>query len=443
MNRTLRLLRLPAEGCDFGHLLVMAAFDDPERGVVNCAAAPLLAAALKAERAGTSSGPAIRLGRERLMVSPEAARASGVMFAVSYLDSEGVAGGFALAARRDDQAGMAAALRAAERWMSAVGSRRLLMDDGVPLCWGGQRAVRLTQESAAGDEPAYVLGYHVADRASLDDLSGRRVIFTEDLDTVPEGSRIVFPAHGVSMMARATAVARGLRIVDGTCPLVAAAHDDAARYADRGDLVVVIGRAGDAAMPPLVAHAAGTAVIAATREDVCCLDWPDGDRVSFVIDPGMPAADVMPVMAALRARFPRLRGYHLDMMCSHASDRAHTVASVAAESELTLIVAGDGEDADTESLARIAVRAGGRPWIVRRLADISPELLKGVTTLGLVPTLVAPPGLAARVARALSGLGPLSLSRRNVHTWPDALPRPPHDCDDDPCRPAAPGPAGT
>jgi 4-hydroxy-3-methylbut-2-enyl diphosphate reductase len=421
MNRSLRLLRLPAIGCGFGDVLTATVFNDPERGTVNCPAAPLLAAALEAERLeaeriGLGSGPRVRLGRVHPAAPGTVSQASGVMFAVSYVGRDGAAGGFALAAHAADKAGVAVASRAARRWMGTMHSRRLLMDGGAPLCWGARRAMRLIREAGAGDGPVYVFGRPVADRASLEELRCLRVVFTEDPDMVLEASTVVFPAHGTSLMTRAVAASRGLRIVDGTCPLVTAVQADTTVYADRGDLVVMIGNPRDAVVPPLMAQAQGTVVVVRTRDDVSRLEWDNGDRVSFVIDPAMTAADAMPVLAALRSRFPRLRGHHLDVMCGHASDRLHAISSVAADSELVLIVAGSGEDEEITGVLLAASDSGARTLIVRCLADIDPDLLAGVTAIGLVTTLSAPAGLAERVARALSGLGPLSVYRRGVST---------------------------
>jgi 4-hydroxy-3-methylbut-2-enyl diphosphate reductase len=163
-----------------------------------------------------------------------------------------------------------------------------------------------------------------------------------------------------------------------------------------------------------------------TRDDVSRLAWGDGERVSFVIDPAMPASAAMPVLAALRARFPRIRGHHLDVMCDHATDQAHAMASVAADSELMLIITDSGEDADAADAGTVdveamaAVRAvqgaDARVHVVRRLADIGPDLLADATSVGLAATLGAPPGLAEQVTGALSGLGPVTVSSRSVRT---------------------------
>jgi 4-hydroxy-3-methylbut-2-enyl diphosphate reductase len=275
--------------------------------------------------------------------------------------------------------------------------------------------------SATDPAPAYVLGRPVAKPASLLRLQSMGVLFNADAGTVPDGAHVVIPAHGATPAQRSEAAARGLRVTDGTCPLVAAAQTDAASYADRGDLVVVIGRADDAVVSSLAAQAHGTVVVAQTPDAVPLLECADGDRVSFVIDPGMPARDALPVLAALRARFPRVRGHNLDVMCGHSTDQLYTVSSIAAESDLLLIIAGSGDDAGIRHMVSIADRVSTRHQVIRRLADVSPSLLREVTAAGLVTAPSAPTGLTDQLLTALAGLGPLSVCQRNVHTRREPL----------------------
>jgi len=383
----------------------------------------LLAAVLADRLAVAGSGLRARLGAAGSVPPGAGPGAGGVMFAVSYVGGDGAAGGFAFAAHGGDEAAMTVASRSAREWMAAVRSRRLVMAADAPLCWGGRRAASLMREAAAEGGPVHVLGHPVVGRESLDELRRLGVRSVADLDAVPDGGRVAFPAHGASLMARAGAEARGLRVVDATCPLVSAAARDAASYAGRGDLVVVIGHPGDAAVATLASSAGGLVAVVQVPEDASRLAWADGERVSFVIDPAMPASDSLPVLAALRARFPRIRGHHLDVMCEHGTDRAQAIASIAADSEVLIIIAGggaDAEDAGIEAVVRAAGRAGARPQVVRRLADISPGLLAGATSVGLAATLGAPRGLAGEVAGALSGLGPVTVLSRSVRTRREA-----------------------
>jgi 4-hydroxy-3-methylbut-2-enyl diphosphate reductase len=378
MQRTLRTRRLPARGARRGEVALLTGFTDPEYGWVRCDAAPLLAADLAARQVPAAVRTAALDGA-----------ADGILFTVSYLDRRGVAGGFALMAHQDDAARIVAAQEAATRWRALLRSRRLLVADVPALCWGGRRALRLIKE------PAVSLGQPAgaAEMASV-----------ADLDLMPDDATIALPAHGATLAARAEIAARGIRVIDATCPLVAAAQADAAARAADSDLVVVIGDAEHAATSVLAEHAGDSAVIVSCPEEVAGLACRWSSRVSFVIEPGMSAERAMPVLRALRARFPRLHGHHLDALCDATSDREQTIASVAAASELVLVLGAD------ERITGTPVR------VITRLSDLDPSLLNDVTVVGLVTGLSADPALSREVIASVSGLGPLSVRRRGTRT---------------------------
>ena len=324
------------------------------------------------------------------------------MVAVSYLDRYGRAGGYALVAGPDNEK---RAEETARAWMRVLRSRRLTIADVPALCWGGQRAQAMITEAAAD----YVVGRPVGSHTA-------RVV--ADLDQVPDGARVALPAHGASLAVRAEAAARGMRVTDATCPLVAGVHADAAAYASRGDTVLVIGDPAHAATRVLAEQAGEAGLVVTGTDQAGRLAGVDPERVSFVIDPGLQTEHALAILAVLRRRFPQLRGHHFDVLCDAASDRARTIESVAATSELMLVVTGS--PADMPALVKTGLVNTGpvnaRATAVTRLADLSPDLLDGITSIGLASTLSAPAGLADDVVRALSGLGPLSVVRHGAST---------------------------
>jgi 4-hydroxy-3-methylbut-2-en-1-yl diphosphate reductase len=375
MNKSLRLRHVPVTTAQSGRMHVATIFDDAERGMITSGAAQLLAA---------TTGSA----------TTDPGTADGVMIAVSYLDRYGRAGGYALVADPDNEK---RAEETARAWMRVLRSRRLTIADVPALCWGGQRAQAMITEAAAD----YVVGRPVGTHTA-------RVV--ADLDQVPDGARVALPAHGASLAVRAEAAARGMRVTDATCPLVAGVHADAAAYASRGDTVVVIGDPAHAATRVLAEQAGEAGLVVTGTDEVSRLAGVDPQRVSFVIDPGLRTEHALAILAVLRRRFPQLRGHHFDVLCDAASDRARTIESVAATSELMLVVTGSPAD-----LPPVLVNTA-RATAVTRLADLSPDLLDGITSVGLASTLSAPAGLADDVVRALSGLGPLSVVRHAAST---------------------------
>jgi 4-hydroxy-3-methylbut-2-enyl diphosphate reductase len=378
MNKTLRVQRLAAAAARRGEVIAATDFTHPERGLVPCPAAPLLAASL-------ARGSRVRLAAVTAGDGP------GVLVAASYLTRDGLAVGFGAVAHRDDPVGLAAAESVVTSWSRTLRSRRMLIADAAPLCWGARRAREMASDA------------------------GALVYDSEDLTGVADGGRVAFPAHGTTLAVRAEAAARGLRVTDGTCPLVDAARADIRSYADRGDTVVLIGRASHAVTATLADQAPAAVILVQDAADVDALSSIDGDRVSFVLQTGVPVEDSAPVLAALRARYPRLRGHHFDASCYEASDRAETVRSVAAACDLTLILGSD-HDPDTSAMAAVAASAGPEPHVVNDVGELKADRVATACTIGLVTARSAPPTLADEMIAVLAGLGPLSTATRRVAT---------------------------
>jgi 4-hydroxy-3-methylbut-2-en-1-yl diphosphate reductase len=392
-----------------GEVMVATEIGDPARGLLPCPAAPLVGGVLERRGIPTRYGPV-----------PHYAEASqsddgAVLFVMSALQGEGAATGIAAAANAVDGLAAAAARAAVEEWSATVGTRRLL--GGIsPWCEGAVRALEQARETVMfTDGPVHVYGWLAASEQARDDLAASGAIFVSSLEEVPDGSTLVIPAHGVPPAVLDEAARRGLRTVDATCPLVTAVHAETRRFVERGDQVVVIGPRGHAAAAGIAGQAPDHTVVTESPAGVSTVRVSDPRRVSYVLQPGIPVEEAAPVSAALRSRFPALRGPDPDGFCYAASDRKETIRAVAAASDLVLVL-GIEDEPDTRLLAGLARASRAKAHVIDDAGQVEPSWLAGVGTIGLAETISARPGLADRVTTALSGLGPLSVTRRRVTT---------------------------
>ncbi|WP_162793750.1 hypothetical protein [Streptomyces paludis] len=392
----------------------------PERGTVSSPAAPLLAAALGRGEPDP--------GRRRVRLHPvngTAADSGGggaVLVMASYLDLNGRAVGLGAAAHAGDRAAVEVCAELVAQWAGLLRSRRLLVADADPDCAGARAGIEATLRAVreAPDAPVHVYGRPVASVSRLARLTAAGVAITDDLDAVPDGGVVVFPPHGVPLPVRAEAAARGLGLVDTTCPLAALTHRDVAAYVHRGDTVVLITGARDTVAERVsVSQAPEFVLTMRSAAQAAGLQWSgaDPDRLSLVVQTGISVEDAAVMIGTLRERFPRVRGQHYDALCYAATDRADAVRMVAGTSDLTLVL-GAADDPDADHMEAEA-SAGGRT--VRRLAaagDVAAAWLTGVNAIGVVPTRSAPEELMTQVLDALAGLGPLSVVTRQVRTGP-------------------------
>lgn len=412
MRRTLRIEQVPAADVQRGEVLVATTYIHPERGSVQCAASPLLAAALRKVGLRVREGP--------VAVSDGTRCDGGVLFAVSYVDRQERVAGFGVAAHPRDDLAVATARRAALEWSRVLRSRRLLRAQALPMCWGARRSMAMiVAGTASGGPPVYVLGRPALRDRDVAALAVRGVRFADDLADVPVGARVALPAHGVSLAARAELRARGSEVIDSTCPLVAAGHADVRSYAGRGDTVVLIGGRDHVAAETFAGQGGEAVMMVRDVRDLAGLVGIDAERVSFVVQTGVPAEDAAPLVEALRARYPALGGFHYDVWCYAASDRTETIRSVAAASDVVLVVGAADHD-DTAHVATVARNAGTQVRVLEAVGGLVDVFaggwLTGAGTIGLATTWSTAPGLDAEIARVLAGLGPLSVVARSTST---------------------------
>jgi 4-hydroxy-3-methylbut-2-enyl diphosphate reductase len=413
MNRSaVREFQAPGIGLRRGELLVPTQVGDPARGPLACPAAPLIDGSLRRKGLRAALAPVPRLDDA----------GSDLGGAIVYLATCPQRGGgtaaLAAAASPDDRLSGAAASAAVEEWAAVAGTRRLLAA-GSPWCSGAARALNAAKATVADHvgrgHAVHIYGELAAPPEDAADLVALGVTSVTTLDGMEQGDIVIFAAHGVPPEVRAEAAARGLLVVDATCPLVAYVQGQAARLAERGDDLVLVGRPRTHAAMAITGQVPGHASVVETTGGTATLQVTDARRVSYLLQPGIPVESSTAVAGALRSRFPAVRRPHPDGFCYAPSDRAQTVRTIAADCELMLVL-GDPDSADARQLSGLARDCGTRTQVIAATGELTPAMLGGVTAIGMAESTSAPSALAGQVTAALAGLGSLNVVRRQVTT---------------------------
>ncbi len=403
-----RELPVPSIGMQRGEVLVPTHVGDPVHGLLSCPAAPLVAGSLRAR------GRPVQLAD----LSDEAsADFDARMYLVTCPREDGGTAAFAAAAAPGDALSAAAARTVIEEWAAVCANRSLLLS-ATPWCSGALHAASAASKAAAEhqntERRVCVLTPAAMPPETAAELAGLGATVADSLEGLEPGDVVVFPAHGVTAQLRADAARRELVVVDATCPIVAAAQEAAARAADRGHQIVLVGQPEQAATIPIVSLAPGRVTVAETPAKTAGISAAQGP-VSYLLEPGFSVEAGAPILSALRSRYPAARPAVPAEVCYAPSDRAGTIYSVALGSDLMLVV-GDPQSSDARYACGIARDAGTKAQLIGNVEDIKPAMLASVNTIGMAESTSAAAGLAARVLDALSGLGRLTIARRRLST---------------------------
>jgi 4-hydroxy-3-methylbut-2-enyl diphosphate reductase len=273
------------------------------------------------------------------------------------------------------------------------------------FCAGVVRAVDIVELALqAYRPPVYVHHEIVHNRHVVEALRQRGAIFVEAVLDVPEGSVLIFSAHGVPPTVREEAHLRKLRVIDATCPLVTKVHLEALRFAREGRTIILIGHKDHQEIVGTSGEAPDQTVVVDSVEAVNRLVVKDPERLAFLTQTTLSLYDTKEIVARLRERFPSIVGPSSDDICYATQNRQEAVEAVAREVDLILVV-GSPNSSNSNRLVEVARRSGVVARLIDDASGIQPEWLEGVQSIGLTAGASAPEVLVQQVSQHLSQLG--------------------------------------
>src|ERR1051326_3306519 len=282
---------------------------------------------------------------------------------------------------------------------------KLLLAAPRGYCAGVDRAVQTVERALTlYGAPIYVRKEIVHNKHVVEQLTERGAIFVEEETEVPEGEMVVFSAHGVAPSVHENAAKRNLRTIDATCPLVTKVHVEAVKFAKDGYSLVLIGHRdhdeviGTLGEAPLVTQVVGS------PEEVENLQVPDPEHVAYLTQTTLSLDETKDIIAALRAKFPKIEGPHAQDICYATENRQVAVKHVASDADLLLVV-GSTNSSNSNRLVEVARNLATSSHLIDSYKDIQPKWLEGVKTIALTAGASAPECLVEEVVKFLAAKG--------------------------------------
>ena len=277
------------------------------------------------------------------------------------------------------------------------------------FCAGVERAIEIVERALESrGAPIYVRHEIVHNKYVVDDLRKKGAVFVEELDEVPRGSTVIFSAHGVSQEIRRDAEARGLKVFDATCPLVTKVHVEVAKMLREGYEIVMIGHRGHPEAEGTMGQSESGMHLVETVEDVAQLRVRDAGRLAYVTQTTLSVDDAAQIVAALRARFPAVRGPKRDDICYATQNRQDAVKFMAPRCDVVIVV-GSPNSSNSNRLREVAENMGVEAYMVDSAADLRPEWIAGKPRVGVTAGASAPEVLVNALIERLQELGAKSV----------------------------------
>ncbi len=285
------------------------------------------------------------------------------------------------------------------------GGKHVLLLKPRGFCAGVVRAIDIVKIALeAFGAPIYVRKEIVHNSFVVNELAEKGAIFVDDIDQVPEGMRVIYSAHGVSPAVRANSKARGLKVIDATCPLVTKVHVEAIKFAKQGYSLVLIGHRDHDEIEGTLGEAPDVTQVVSSVEEVQALQIPDPNRVAYLTQTTLSLDEARDIIQALKEKFPKIAGPHSQDICYATENRQVAVKNVAHQADLVLVV-GSTNSSNSNRLVEVSQNLSTSSYLIDKAEDIRPEWLEGVGTVAVTAGASAPEVLVQGVVEFLSARG--------------------------------------
>jgi len=285
--------------------------------------------------------------------------------------------------------------------------RQVLLANPRGFCAGVDRAIDIVEQALKKHgAPIYIRHEVVHNRYVVEDLKSKGAIFVERLREVPEGSIVIFSAHGVAKTVWKKADDLNLTVYDATCPLVTKVHKEVIRKQNQNTQVVLIGHTGH----PEVEGTLGQSIdgkevlLVEDEKDIAKIGLKDGQKISYTTQTTLSVDDTQHIVTELKKHFPDIDSPKKDDICYATQNRQDAVKQIINQAEV-LIVLGSKNSSNSNRLKEIAEKNHVDAYLIDHYSELKDEWLENKETIGVTAGASAPEILVQEVIEYLKSLG--------------------------------------
>ncbi|MBC8291498.1 MAG: 4-hydroxy-3-methylbut-2-enyl diphosphate reductase [Planctomycetes bacterium] len=266
----------------------------------------------------------------------------------------------------------------------------ILLANPRGFCAGVNMAIECLDEAIRRfGTSIYVYHEIVHNRYVVDRFTKQGVTFVDGVSDVPEGSILLFSAHGVSPEIRQQSKERKLHTIDATCPLVTKVHLEAVRYARDEFNIVLIGHEGHDEVIGTMGEAPESITLVESPEDVDRLKFTQDDQIAYLTQTTLSVSEAEAVISRLKERFPQIESPAKEDICYATTNRQEAVSTLAQTADV-VVVLGSQNSSNSRRLMEIGESLGKRAFLVDGVSELPIDSLTGKETVLITAGASAP-----------------------------------------------------
>jgi len=259
------------------------------------------------------------------------------------------------------------------------------------FCAGVTRAIETVERAIDKfGPPVYVRHEIVHNKFVVESLRKKGAIFVDEVDQIPVGAITIFSAHGVSDKVEEDAMARGLDVIDATCPLVSKVHREAKKYEEEDYEIILIGHKGHPEVEGTSGRVKKEVILVTDENDAHMVEIKNPNKIAYVTQTTLSVDDTKKIAAVLESRFPTLQqGLATKDICYATQNRQDAVRSLSKMVDILLVI-GAKNSSNSNRLRDLGEESGLKSFLINSAADIEEKWFDGVKNIGLTAGASAP-----------------------------------------------------
>jgi len=267
---------------------------------------------------------------------------------------------------------------------------KILLANPRGFCAGVNMAIECLDETIRMFGPK-VFVYHeiVHNKYVVERFTQQGVTFVNTIDEVPEGSILLFSAHGVSPEVRAQSKARRLQTIDATCPLVTKVHLEAIKYARDGYHIILIGHEGHDEVIGTMGEAPASITLVETPEEVAQLKLPAEAKIAYLTQTTLSVDEAGRAITALKQKYPGIESPPKEDICYATTNRQDAVKQLAQQADV-VIVLGSQNSSNSRRLREIGESIEKPAFLIDGANELQPAWFESAETVLITAGASAP-----------------------------------------------------
>ncbi|MDX2083468.1 MAG: 4-hydroxy-3-methylbut-2-enyl diphosphate reductase [Rickettsiales bacterium] len=279
------------------------------------------------------------------------------------------------------------------------------------FCAGVTRAIETVEKAIAKfGAPVYVRHEIVHNKFVVESLRQKGAIFVDEVSQIPAGAITIFSAHGVSDKVEEDSLARGLDVIDATCPLVSKVHREAKKYEEEGYEIILIGHRGHPEVEGTSGRVKKEVILVTDENDARVIVVKNPDKISYVTQTTLSVDDTKKIVEILEKRFPKMQqGLATKDICYATQNRQDAVRQLSKMVDVLLVI-GATNSSNSNRLRDLGEECGLPSHLISGAADINSDWFADVKNIGLTAGASAPEILVQEVINRIKEISPTEIA---------------------------------